>query len=422
VSPLSLALYGLVTGLAEPLAPAMLRARARRGKEDADRIGERLGRASQPRPEAPVVWFHGVSVGESLSLLPLMEAVARQRPDLTLLVTTGTKTAAELIARRKPEAAIHQYVPVDAPRAVNRFLDHWRPHLGVFAESELWPTLITAARRRGIRLALVSARMTETTARGWARAPIAARTLLSAFDLVLPQDAESAARLEALGGAPGPALNLKHVGDALPCDPAELETLRNAVAGRRVVLAASTHPGEEPLIARALQRAAVDPAPLLIVVPRHPARGEAVAGELAGLGLSVARRAGGAPLSAASDAYLADTLGELGLFLRLADVVVMGGAFFPGVGGHNPLEPARFALPIVTGPHAFNARALYDGLLAEAAAVEAADEAALARHLAGVLAYPQIARRMGEAALGYARRQGAALDRALDLLAPLAPP
>jgi len=423
VTPLPLMLYGAASGLLEPLAPALLRARAAKGKEDAGRLDERLGRASAPRPDTPVVWFHGVSVGESLSLLPLTQALARQRPDLTLLVTTGTLTAAALMAERKPPGALHQYVPIDGPAAVGRFLGHWRPHLGVFVESELWPNLIRGARRAGVRLALVSARMTQATARGWARAPASARALLAAFDLILPQDAASEARLRDLGARTGPHLNLKHVGDPLPCDDAALAALRATIGDRRVAVAASTHPGEEGLIARAFRQAtAAGPPALLVVVPRHPERGPAVAAELAALGLGVARRGAGETPTATADAYVADTLGELGLFLRVADVAVMGGAFAEGIGGHNPLEPARLAAPIITGPHAFNARELYADLLRETGALEAVDEAALARQLAGLFAYPHIARRVGEAAQAYAARRGAALERALDLLAPLAPP
>jgi 3-deoxy-D-manno-octulosonic-acid transferase len=423
VTPLPLMLYRAASGLLEPLAPALLRARAAKGKEDSARLGERLGRSSARRPDAPVVWLHGVSVGESLSLLPLMQALVRQRPDLALLVTTGTITAAAVMAERKPPNAIHQYAPIDSPAAVSRFLGHWRPHLGVFVESELWPNLIRDARRRGVRLALVSARMTEATARGWARAPASARALLAAFDLILPQDAASEARLRDLGARTGPHLNLKHVGDPLPCNSAALAALRSAIGHRRVALAVSTHPGEEALIARAFRQAtAAGPPALLIVVPRHPDRGPAVAAELATLGLTVARRGAGEALGAQTDGYVADTLGELGLFLRVADVAVMGGAFVEGIGGHNPLEPARLAVPIVTGPHAFNARELYADLMREAAAIEAVDEAALARRLAGLFAYSHIARHIGEAAQAYATRRGAALEQALDLLAPLAPP
>ncbi len=413
--PLPLAAYGVLTGLLEPLAPHLLRRRAARGKEDARRLPERLGHASIPRPAGGLVWLHAVSVGEATSLLPLVEAFRARRADLTLLVTSGTVTAAALLARRLSEDVIHQYVPVDAPGAVRRFLDHWRPALGVFVESELWPNLIQDAHARGVHLALLSARITEASARGWGGYPVAAHAIFSAFDLVLPQDDASAARLHKLGATPGPKLNLKLASDPLPVDFGELERLRAAVGDRRIVLAASTHPGEDEIVAEAFRAAVPDPAEaLLILVPRHPDRGP----DLARRFDATRRVAGELPTGAI---HVADTLGELGLFFRLADVVVMGGAFLPGIGGHNPLEPARIGRPILTGPHTFNATEAYADLFAEAAAIEAADAPALARHIRGLLDHPNVARRMGEAALDYANRQGAALDAAFDLLTPLLP-
>ncbi|HEX5379801.1 MAG TPA: 3-deoxy-D-manno-octulosonic acid transferase [Phenylobacterium sp.] len=414
---LLLPLYAAVTGLLEPLAPGLLRRRAARGKEDAQRIGERLGRAGLARPEGPLVWLHGVSVGEGLSLLPLVAALRARRPDLALLVTSGTRTSAELLSKRLPQGVIHQYAPVDAPGAVGGFLDHWRPALGIFVESELWPNLILGARRRGVRLALVSARMTEGSAKGWGRVRGDAATLLSAFDLILPQEDETAARLTRLGARVGPNLNLKRVGDPLPCDEAELARLRSALDGRKVILASNTHPGEETIIAQA---AAGLPA-LLLVAPRHPERGRAVASELAARGLKVGRRSAGEPLTADLDAYVADTLGEMGLLYRLADVAVMGGSFVGGIGGHNPLEPARLGVPVVTGPHVFNAAELYAEMLACVACIQAADAAALARHLGGLLAHDIVRRQMSDAALDYAERQGAALEMALTELKPMLP-
>lgn len=410
---LPLALYGAATALFEPFAPAVLRGRARRGKEDPGRIAERLGRAGQARPEGGLVWLHGVSVGETTSLLPLVAALTARRPDLTLLVTSGTVTAAQLLAQRLPKGVIHQYAPVDAPGAVRRFLDHWRPATAIFVESELWPNLIRAASRRGVRLALLSARMTEASAARWARWPASARALLGAFDLILPQDAATETRLRGLGGAPGPRLNLKRIGEPLPADPVALQGLRAAVAGRKVVLAASTHPGEEALVAEAFTAAEPGDA-LLIIAPRHPDRGPDLAREL-GATLRSADEAPAGPI------HIADTLGELGLYFRVADVVVMGGGFVPGIGGHNPLEPARIGRPILTGPYAFNAADIYAEMFAWACAIEAADAASLARHIRGLIANPIIARRMGEAALAYAERQGAALDEAMTLLEPLLP-
>ncbi len=410
---LPLALYGLATRLAEPLAPGLLRRRAAAGREDPDRLGERLGRASRPRPAGPLVWLHGVSVGESLSLLALVEGLRARRPDLALLVTSGTRTSAELLARRLPEGVVHQYVPVDGPRAAQRFLDHWRPDLGVFAESELWPNLLQSARRRGTRLALVSARITEGTARTWRRAPASARRLLGLFDLILPQDRASAARLADLGAACGRELNLKRAGAPLPFDPAELERLRGLAGGGPVILAASTHPGEEALVAGAAEGLGA----LLILAPRHPERG----GEIAAA-LRAPRRAHGQSPGPHDPIWIADTLGEMGLFFRLADLVVMGGSFPSGIGGHNPLEPARLGVPVLTGPDIANSADVYGEMLDEACALIACDGADLRRKLAGLLGQPALRRRMGEAALGYAARQGESLSAALDDLAPLLPP
>ena len=417
--PLPLALYGAATRLLEPLAPHVLKRRARRGKELPARLGERLGRSPAPRPPGRLVWLHGVSVGESLSLLPLVEALAG-RPGLSVLVTSGTVTSAEIMARRLPPGAIHQFAPVDAPGAVRRFLDHWRPDAGLLVESELWPNLILAARARGVRLGLISARITAASAAGWARAPRSARALLADFDLVLPQDEASAERLRGLGARPGPLLNLKRAGSPPPVDPAELQRLQAQVGGRPVVLAASTHPGEEPLIAAAFRAAVGETSDaLLIVAPRHPERGAEIAEALAAGSPPVARRSQGAAVAPQVRAYVADTLGEMGLWLRLADVVVMGGSFVDGVGGHNPLEAARVGAALVTGPHVANAEALYAEMAAEAAVIPAADAAALARHIEGLLTYPPIARRLGEAALAYSARQNAALDAALPLIEAL---
>jgi 3-deoxy-D-manno-octulosonic-acid transferase len=416
---LPLALYAAATGVLEPLAPLLLQSRAKAGKEDPARLHERLGRPRATRPDGPLIWLHGVSVGESLSLLPLIAALQRRRPGASLLVTSGTVTSAALLAQRLPKGVIHQFAPVDSPAVAARFLDHWRPQAALFVESELWPNLILAAKARGVRLALLSARMTGDSARGWMRAPASAAAVLDAFDLVLPQDGATADRLARLGARIGPRLNLKLAGPAPPVDEGLIAALRPAIGARKVVLAASTHPGEEPLIGQAVRAAAPDA--LLIVAPRHPDRGPQVAGALQGLGFHVARRAAREPLTATTTAYVADTLGELGSLFAAADVVIMGGGFVEGVGGHNPLEPARLGRAIITGPHAFNARDVYAEMFDEAAAIEAQDPDALARHVRGLLAYPMIARRTGEAALAYANRQGAALESAMALLEPLLP-
>ncbi|HUO21631.1 MAG TPA: 3-deoxy-D-manno-octulosonic acid transferase [Caulobacteraceae bacterium] len=415
-----LAAYSLAMGALEPLAPTILRRRAKAGKEDPGRLGERLGHASAPRPPGDLVWLHGASVGETLSLLPLVEALDHERPDLALLVTSGTVTSARLLGQRLPPGVIHQYAPLDAPGAARRFLAHWRPSLGVFVESELWPNLLRQAKASGARLALLGARLSASSARGWTRAPKAARTLLQTFDLILAQDAMSRQRIEQLGGPVADVLDLKQAGAPLPCDDAELARLKAEIGGRPVLLAASTHPGEDDLVAQTF--AALDlPTALLVLVPRHPERGSALAAALRAQGWRVAQRSRDERLEPFTQIYLADTLGELGLMFRLAQVVVMGGGFAGDVGGHNPLEAARLALPIVTGPDVANHREAYAGLLAEDGARLAPTPAELQAQLAALMADSALAHDVGQRAQTFAMRGDGQLGRALDRLRPLLP-
>jgi 3-deoxy-D-manno-octulosonic-acid transferase len=414
----ALAAYGLMTALAEPFAPLLLKRRAARGKEDPARLGERLGRAGIARPPCPLVWLHGASVGESLSLLPLIEALARRRPDLTLLVTSGTVAAAQLLALRLPPGAIHQYAPIDAPGAARRFLAHWRPSLAVLVESELWPNLLLRAKAGGARLALIGARISVQTAKGWARAPGAADQLLGAFDLLLAQDGVSRERLEALGGRVDGELDLKQAAAPLPCDEAELSALKAAIGARPVVVAASTHPGEDEMAVSAWRPL---PGALLVLVPRHPARADDLAIRLRAMGLRVTRRSAGEPIAPDAGIYLADTLGELGLFLRLAAAVIMGGSLTGGVGGHNPLEPARLGRAVITGPDVANFAQTYAALAAADAVVMAQDQPALDAALAAWLADPDRAAAMGRRAKALADQGDETLNRALAALEPLLP-
>jgi 3-deoxy-D-manno-octulosonic-acid transferase len=417
--------YRLLTRMLEPLAPRLLDARAKQGKEHPRRVDERLGVAGVARPAGDLVWLHGVSVGETLSLLPVVERVRKARPDLTVLVTSGTLTSADLLARRLPEGVIHQFAPVDAPGAVAAFLDHWRPSLGVFVESELWPNLIGAAKARGIPLALVSARITEKTAEGWARFPGAARSVIGAFDRIMPQDIVSADRIQAMGGRIDGLVNLKLSGTALPHDARAFTALSAAIGDRPVVVAASTHEGEEIAVVRALDR--LTERLCLILVPRHPERGGEIATALSRDGYRFALRSHGAVPNAETDIYVADTLGELGLFLRLADVVVMGGSFgsFLGRepwGGHNPLEPARLGKPAVSGPDAANWREVTDALTAAGGLAVVASPGDLPGVVAPLLAEPAAAKAMGDRARRAAADAGAGLDRLWETLQPLLPP
>jgi len=411
-----LALYRLLTTAAEPLAGPVLRGRARRGKEDAARIAERLGHASLPRPAGPLVWLHAASVGESQSILPLIERLRSERPDIAVLVTSGTVTSAALLAQRLPVGVLHQFAPVDGPRVARRFLDHWRPDVAVFVESELWPNLLRGAKARGTKLALLSARITQESARGWMRAPGAAKALLGGFDVVMAQDSASEARLKVLGARTAGLANLKLVGEPLTCDPRQLAALREAAGKRPIVLAASTHPGEEETIASALPWGA-----LLVVAPRHPERGESVTASLQMMNLATARRSTAEPLTADTQAYVADTLGEMGLLFALADVAVMGGSFAPGIGGHNPLEPARLGVPVLTGPHVFNFAEVYDAMIAADAAVMTPGFEELGTELETLVTDDARRGVMSHAAKAFAAQGDVALDATWAKLKPLLP-
>ena len=394
----ALAAYLALSRGAGPVAPLLLAARARRGKEDPARIGERLGRPSAPRPPGPLIWLHGASLGEAVSLLPLLPALARAAPDAGLLLTSGTVAAARRLSGALPGGAIHQYAPVDTARAVRRFLDHWRPSLAIRAESELWPRMLVEAARRTLPVALVNARLSARSAARWARLPGMARALFAPLALAVTQDAETAARLAGLGADPArvrQGANLKSA-VAVPEAPADaLARARAAVAGRRVWLAASTHPGEEAAAAAA--QATLAPETLLVLAPRHPDRGTEIAADLAAHGLSAARRSHGEAPGPATRVWLVDTLGEMGLWYRLAEVVFVGGSLAPH-GGHTPFEPAALGPAILHGPHTENFGPAYAALAAEGGAMRIAGDAALGPAVARLMADPDRRREMAAAA------------------------
>ncbi len=416
----ALAAYrGLTTGLA-PAIRVYLAVRRRRGKEDAARFPERLGRASIARPAGPLVWLHAASLGEAASLLALIDRLERERPGLSLLVTTGTVTSARFLAPRlTPGRVMHQFVPVDRQSYVAAFLDTWRPDLAVWVESELWPNLVSTVQRRGVPSVLLNARMSQRSYERWRRWPGLVGPLLAGFSLCLAQDADQAARLTRLGARAADSVgDLKSAASPLPVDNGELERLTQRIGDRPLWLAASTHAGEEAAAAAVHQRLRARYGRLLtIIVPRHPARGTEIAAMLAGSGLAIARRSRGEPPGPAVDIYLADTLGELGLFYRLAQIVFVGGSL-AAHGGHNPIEPALLDCAILHGPDTSNcaavARALDDG--GGAVLVRGVDD--LAETIDHLLAEPAERLRRISAARAVAAGTGGVLDRILDRLAP----
>lgn len=336
----------------------IIKRRLSAGKEDLDRHRERYGFASMARPEGRLVWFHAASVGESLVALSLAEGLLETCEDVHILITSGTRTSAELIARRDVAGVIHQYVPADAPRFVNRFLDHWQPDLAVFTESELWPNLVTLPKARGIPMALANARMNDKSLKSWRRFPHTAKAILESFDWVGAADDRTCEGLEyLLDHTVEKTGNVKLEAGLPDPDPEALESAKAAVANRSVFLAASTHPGEELIILEALKSIPVADA-LLILAPRHPDRGDEVAQIIKRAGYGgdnapgMARRSKGEYPKRNDKVWLADTMGEMALWYAIAPVSLVCGTFLEAIGGHNPIEATRAGSAVVTGPYA----------------------------------------------------------------------
>lgn len=419
-----LGLYRLVSHAARPFVPLLLARRAAAGKEERSRLGERCGFAGLSRPEAPLVWLHAASVGESLSILPLVEHLLAADPACHALVTTGTVTSARILQHRLPRRSAHQYVPVDTPDAVGRFLDHWRPDAALWVESELWPNLLVETARRGIPLGLVNARMSQRSFRRWGRLPGLVHPLLRGFAVVLAQSEADAARFTALGARDVRAVgDLKAAAAPLEAEPGTLEPLLQAIGRRPAWVAASTHEGEEALCARVHKALAERFEGLLtVIVPRHAARGDTLARELAGLGLKLARRSRGDTPGPRDDVFLGDTMGEMGLYLRLAPAVLVGKSLLHE-GGHNPREPARLGRAVLFGPHMENFAAAAAALQQAGGAVQVADEATLAAELRRLLEGPAGAAEMGARARRRAEDDAAGiLDATLDALGPVLAP
>lgn len=385
--PLTAILRAYRTGLylGEPALAGLLAWRSRRGKEDPGRLAERRGLPGRARPTGRLVWMHGASVGEALSLVGLVDGMIAR--GFSVLVTTGTRSAADLIGRRLPAGAVHQYMPLDAPRWVDRFLAHWRPDLALVAESEIWPNTVIGLHRHGIPLLVVNGRMSERSYRGWARTPRTAEALLARIAICLAQTDEDADRFRRLG-APRVSIagNLKYDSEVPPADGQQLAHLRDLVGDRPVWVAASTHPGEDAMAARAHARLKDRwPRLLTIVVPRHPHRGGDVAACAGAEGLTSARRAQGGRPHGGVELYVADTLGELGLFYRLGRIVYLGGSLVPH-GGQNPIEPTRLRAAVLHGPHIHNFTQVYHALDQAGGALPVTDSDALATTLDSLLA------------------------------------
>jgi 3-deoxy-D-manno-octulosonic-acid transferase len=415
--------YRALTRYAAPVAPLLLAWRTRIGKEEPARRAERYGEASMPRPSGFLVWFHAASVGEANAVLPVIDAIATEHPEISLLLTTGTVTSAKLARARLPKGAVHQYVPLDNQDYVRRFLEHWRPDLAVFVESEIWPNLVLETNALNIPLVLVNGRMSFRSFRRWRNRPGLSRPLFSAFGLVLAQNERFAQRFTALGAArTAPVGNLKIDAPPPPVDLAGHKSLSAALAGRSVWLAASTHPGEDDIVAVAhLAMKGARPDLLTIIVPRHPDRGPFIAKLLTNANLKVALRSEGKLPDASTDIYIADTIGELGLFYNLVPVAFVGGSLVPH-GGQNPMEAIKLGAAVVTGPHWRNFADAYEELLASGGCAQVSEAKDLATAVLLLLEDAQARARMMARAEGTIARMGGALPRTITEIERFLPP
>lgn len=388
-APFPVRLYQLAANAVAPLAYRRVAAKLTREGTEHERLPERLGHATAARPNGRLLWFHAASVGESLSVLRLIEQMGRDAPDLSFLITSGTATSAQILARRLPPRTQHQFAPLDTRQAVTRFLQHWRPDAAVFVESELWPQMLSETRAASIPMALINARISDRSARNWARFRGTAQYLMHHFAMIHCQDMRTEAHLKSLGlehAAQG--VNLKSLSGPLPVDDEALAEMKTATGARPVWLAASTHPGEDEIVLEAHQTLLRDlPDALLFLAPRHPDRTDAIEALVRDAGFATARRSRGEGLVDATQVYIADTLGEMGLWYSLCPLTCLCGSF-SDVGGHNPYEPAYAGSAIMHGPHYANFGDTYAEMRAACAATEVRDATSLGAAITDLYAHP----------------------------------
>ena len=395
-----------------------LRSRLLMGKEDPERLEERLGISLAERPTGNLIWFHAASVGESLSLVELIKRISSSQPDYNFLITTGTITSAKLILSRLPSNAVHQYIPVDTPRAVEKFLDRWRPSLAIWTESEFWPNLISFTSARDIPMILINARISEKSYRRWRFFKKSLKNLIEKFNYSLIQDEKTVKYFSKIGISSNNfelTGTLKEGSAALPHSEIEQVEISKQILNRPVWLAASTHEGEEKLIAAAHRHASkASQGLLLIIVPRHPERGLEIASILTKENFKICLRSKKDKISSDTQIYIADTLGELGLWYRVAPVSFVGGSFVP-IGGHNPFEPAALGSAILHGPYVENFKEIYNRLNVAGAAVKIEEASELGVKLIETLS-PENAAKLAQSAWEVSSNGAEITDRAIKLI------
>lgn len=411
------ALYTLLWLLLLPYMFLYLRWRGRKQPDYRLHWRERLGWAP-PLPTGPVIWLHTVSVGETRAAAPLVRALRKRRPDATILLShttpTGRTTAVEALG-----AEIRQtYLPYDLPWLARRFLARCHPGIALFLETEIWPNLYAACRQRGIPAYLVNARLSAKSAHGYGRVAGLIRPALASLSGVAAQTGADAERLAGLGAVrPEVTGNLKFDVTAPPDTIERAEALRRHFAGRFVFLAASTRDGEETLILDTCLELGI-PDLLLVIVPRHPQRFDAVAALLDSRGVEFARRSRHEPVTQETEVFLGDSMGEMAAYYAAADVAFVGGSLLP-LGGQNLIEAADMGCPILIGPHTWNFLDASEQAIAHGAALRVMDADELARTVKRLHQEADTRHAMAEAGLHFSRAHKGATDKVMALLEPV---
>ncbi len=359
-----LKIYFFITKYLESLFFLLLRYRLIKGKEDKKRFLERRGITSLSRPLGYLIWFNAASVGEALSILNLIENLGKNKKEIKFLITTTTISSSLILMKMMPRNCVHQFSPIDTFSATKNFLDHWKPDLAIFVESEFWPRLIFDIKKRDIPLGLINGRMEKKTFENWLRIKTTSKQILEKFDFVYAHDHLTAKRLLSLGITKKILLGIissKEQAIPLTYNSNEYYKFKKLFKDKKIWVAASTHEGEEEIIINAQEKLhSIDKNFLLILIPRHPNKAKQLYRKQSNVDL-IKIRSKGHKITDKTSIYLADTLGELGLWYKLCKIVFLGGSLVR-IGGHNPYEPCRFGNAIITGPYVYNFQKAFDQL------------------------------------------------------------
>ncbi len=409
-------IYNILITILYPLViKRYIKKRLNNGKEDKQRFNERVGRSKLPRPEGKLVWLHGASVGESVSMLPLIQKILDTYSDAHVMVTTGTVTSADVMSKRLPERAFHQFIPIDNPIFTTRFVKHWHPDVALWFESEFWPAMLSSIRRKNIPLILINGRISNKSFKRWQQFDFISKELLACFSLCLGQSEEDAYRLQVLGAKSSMCLgNLKYAGLPLPIDEEKRDSILKQIGKRPLWLASSTHNDEEVRIAKIHKRLKEKiPGLLTIIAPRHPQRGKEIKEQIENLDLKGALRSANEKITPSTDIYIADTIGEMGIWYNIAKIVFIGGSLIPH-GGQNFIEPSRVRDAVIVGPHMHNFTDAMNRAKKADAVMQVTDTQELEELLDQLLSNKELLEAKASLAYNWANSEAKVLDGIMD--------